>query len=129
MSEDWYDDYRYERPPALLASQLPTPMSDALFLRLLHRVDREIAELERAPTRRRRSPKRVIARAQAAAKLTRVLEWLMARYEVIQTRPTREEMERRGNAARRALMRRIDLLCAERDEKEAAEAAKTERTA
>lgn len=94
-----------------------TPLSNALVPPALKAIERELEALERAPKRRRRSLEDQLERLKAIGRLTKSFMWLMQRYEAIQNLPP--DPYRRDGDLRAELKRRLDVLLAEEDAKEA----------
>lgn len=90
-----------------------TPQSDALIVPMLRAVERELAKLERAPTRRRQSFKRQQERARAIDALVRRFKWLMLRYQEIENRPPPQPSYEERARSLQALENRIAELAAE----------------
>jgi hypothetical protein len=99
--------YRHAMKPVI-----ETPMSDALVVRMLLALERQLAVLERAPTRRRKSLARQLKQMQAINALIRSFAWLMQRHEaILQERANHPPV--RHEEMRRELKRRLDQYLAD----------------
>lgn len=87
--------------------------SDALIVPMLQSAERELARLERAPTRRRPSFKRQQERTRAIDALVRRFKWLMLRYQDILNRPPPEPTAEQEARPLQDLEKRIAELAAE----------------